>query len=80
MGYSMGLELTRFCHLNGFQLVKGFFMNAGPSFFLLWVSLSLLYPLLTNIDNNHLYITKLFVLRILTHSYSSLLRVITFVT
>ena len=44
MGYSMRLELTRVCSLNGFQLVMVFFMNAGPFFFLECVSLSLLYP------------------------------------
>ena len=46
MGYSVRLELTRVCSLNGFQLVMGF-MNTGPSFFLECVSFSLLYPTFT---------------------------------
>ena len=41
----MRLELTCVCSLNGFYLCV--FMNAGPSFFLKCVSLSLLYPSFT---------------------------------
>ena len=45
MGYSMRLELIRVCSLNGFYLLMVFF--AGPSFFLEFVSLYLLYPSFT---------------------------------
>ena len=45
MGYSMRHELTHVYSLNGFYLIMFFFfMNAGPSFFLECVSLSLRYP------------------------------------
>ena len=47
MGYSMRLELTCVCSLNGFYLLFVFFMKAGPSFFLVCVSLSLLFPSFT---------------------------------
>ena len=47
MGYSMRLEFTCACSLNGFQLVMFFFMNAGPFFFLEFVLLSLRYPSFT---------------------------------
>ena len=47
MQYSIRLELTRVCSLNGFYLLVFFFMKAGPSFFSECVSLSLLYPSFT---------------------------------
>ena len=34
MGYSMRLELTHACSLNGNQLVMGFFLKVAPFFFL----------------------------------------------
>ena len=45
MGYSMRLELTCVCNLNGFQLVMGFY--EGRCFFFECISLSLLYPSFT---------------------------------
>ena len=43
MRYSMRLELTSVCSLNGFQLCF-FFMKVPPFFFLECISLHLLYP------------------------------------
>ena len=47
MGYSMRPELTCVSSLNGFYLLMVFLINAGYSFFLEFVSLSLLYPSFT---------------------------------
>ena len=44
MGYSMRLELTHVCSLNGFQLAMGIYMSVTPLFFLECVYLSRLYP------------------------------------
>ena len=45
-GYSMRLELSHVCKLNGFQLVIGFFMKVTPFFLRMcfsWSTLPLIY-------------------------------------